>query len=420
MKRKMLIFSLLALLLLDLVYLTSHAKAAAVTTTIVTMSENTNKNISPNQNVQHVDEIVEKLLLALAENDYEKFSHYFNDKKSCTLSGSSFREDLSLESFAMMREEMIQKGGLFVSKKMITGDDSAKVVVRNDYIATFQKTNYIARIGIIATNKKEDQCAVEFWIIWFDASKINAINQITDEILTAVNENRYDIFAKYFTNELKVKFSEEEFSDLHKNITNELGVYYTKENTFFNNGYNVFFVNKGNNILSVSSNLFYEKAEKPIEFTIDAEVTDGNIKVKNMLFQWIPATILEQADILAEQALISLFYDNYETFTSYCDPKLKAKFSEVGFNKLRKAFDPYGKYLSKKYVGVNFLGTPLINGGNLGSPLETTAFLYKLSFQNQKEDLYLSMITTRNNGQMVIQSFFINFPAKYLGNLADK
>ena len=299
-----------------------------------------------------------------------------------------------------MRDEMLHKGGHFISKKMISGSESMKMV-RNDYQATFEKNSYTAQIGVIATGDTGDSCVAAFWINWFDSHEIKAVNHVTDEILSAIHQNDYAAFSNYFTNELKSKYAVEDFAELRKNIVNELGTYYKKENTFF--------VGK-KPTLSISSDLYYEKSKKPIKFIIDADDIQNNIIIKNMTFQWVPTVMLEQTDILAEQALITVFNENnYETFISYCDPKMKTAFPEDRFKEFKVFFNPAGKYVSKQYMGINFLQTSILNGKKLELPIESTVFLYRLAFEHEKE-FYLSIATIRINGKMLIQHFYINAP----------
>lgn len=412
-EKKIFCFFQVAIFLVSTVSGIPHARALEIATVTAVTTERNGAQNGFNQNVQQVDEVVNNLFQALNENDYEKFLHYFNLKTSSTLSGSSgYSRKLSKETFTAMRDEMLQKGGHFISKKMISGSESMKWV-RNDYQATFEKNEYTAQIGVIATSDTGDSCVATFWIYWFDSRKTNAVNHATDEILLAINQNDYTAFSKCFTNELKLKYTAEDFAELQKNIVNELGIYRRKENTFFAE-------KKGD--LSISSDLYYEKAERPFKFIIDASCNEDNLIVKNITFQWVPAMMLEQTDLLAEQALITVFNENdYEKFISYCDSRIKTVFTEEQFKQLKVLFNPAGKYISKQYVGKNYLQTSTLDGKKLELPIESTVFLYKLTFENEKE-LYLNIATVRKGNCMFIQQFYINAPtglAKATGTLED-
>lgn len=140
---------------------------------------------------------------------------------------------------------------------------------------------------------------------------------------------------------------------------------------------------------------------------------EDNCIVRNITFQWVPLMMLEQTDLLAEQTLITVFNENdYEKFMSYCDPKMATVFTEKQFKQWKVLFNPAGKYISKKYVGVNFLQTSISNGEKLELPIESTIFLYQLTFENQKE-LYLNIATVRKSDCMLIQHFYINAPMRF-------
>lgn len=244
MKRKFLVFLQVAIFLVSTVSVMPNARALEITTATAVTTERNGAQEDFNPNVQKVDEVVNNLFQALNENDYEKFLYYFNLKKNCTLSSGSSKK-LSKETFTAMRDEMLQKGGHFISKKMTSGSEAMKWV-RNDYQATFERNEYTAQIGVIATSDTGDSCVATFWIYWFDSRKINAVNHVTDEILSAIYQNDYNAFSKNFTNELKLKYSVEDFAELQKNIVNGLGKYSRKENKFF-------VENKGE--ISISSDL---------------------------------------------------------------------------------------------------------------------------------------------------------------------
>lgn len=406
MNRKV-IFSFALLLLVYTAVVFFPAEAAVVTS----VTEITKEKIVHSKDVHHVDEIVDKLLSALNENDYEKFSNYYNPDMRGTISGNS-KQRLSREAFAEMRAEMMRKGGDFISKRMVAGDGHGQMV-RNDYIASFKNSDYVSRIGVIATNNIGERCVVDFWICWFDASEVDAANNITDDILAAIAQDKYDVFSEKISDALKLRYSKEEFRELTNNILSELGSYRGKENTFFN---------KVGNVLSVSSDLYYEKANKPIQFTIELEFLNGNTRVQNISFQWVPLTVRQQADILAEQSLFALVNENdYKKFIAYFDPKAQATFTKENYQSLRNSLlGKYGKYINKKLTGINSVKTYAIYNGATQLPIEIIVFQYALNFQNKKE-LNLDMVIAGNNGQQVIRNFSLNEPTqiRYLGNIAD-
>ena len=173
MKRKIMILAIALLFFVGISSVFSHAEAVVVTR----VTEITEEKIIENQAVKHVDEIVGKLLDALNENDYEKFSSYYNPNMNGSISGSS-KKKLSREEFTELHDEMVKKGGGFISKKMVSSGGKGRKT-RNDYIGTFKCMDYVSRIGIIATNGTGDQCVVDFWILWFDAKEVNVTNNIT-------------------------------------------------------------------------------------------------------------------------------------------------------------------------------------------------------------------------------------------------
>jgi hypothetical protein len=405
-KRKIMILAVALLLIVDIADISSPVEAA-----VSSVTEITKERIIETQDVQHVDEIVNNLLSALNENDYEKFSSYYNPKMNGSISGS-VKKKLSREAFAELHEEMITKGGRFINKRIVAGDGSGRMV-RNDYIATFKSVDYASRIGVIATKDNGDQCVVDFWILWFDASEVNATNNITDDILSAIAQDKYDAFSEKFSDALKLRYSKEEFRMLENNILSELGSYRGKENTFFN---------KAGNILSVSSDLYYEKANKPIQVTVDVEFLNGVPIVKNICFQWVPLTMRQQADNLAEKSLSALVNENnYIKFIACFNSQVQATFTKEKFQSLRNALlSKYGQYLNKDFVGVNLVETYESNG-TMQLPIEIMVFQYSVTFQNTNGP-NLTMTLARDNGQLVINSFNINEPmkVKYVGNISDK
>jgi hypothetical protein len=382
--------------------------AEAVVVTSVT--EITRERIIQSPDVQKVDEIVDKLLSALNENNYTKFANYYNPKMKGTLSGS-VRKKLSQEAFAELYAEMTEQGGRYISKRMVAGDGSGRMV-RNDYIATFTNEDYASRIGVIATNDTGNQCIVDFWICWFDAREVSVANDITDHIVAAIVQDNYASFSGELSEALKSRFPEEEFQVLKNAFRSELGSYREKKNTFYN---------KQGNVLSVSSALYFEKTNKPIQVTVDVELLNGAARVKNLSFQWVPLTMLRQADILAERSLSALVNENnYLKFISCLDSQVQAAFTEEQFQMLHDTFaDKYGKYLHKELLGVNLLSRADSEATQL--PVEIKVFQYAVSFQSTKE-LNLSMTLARDNGQLVIRNFNIDEPVKlkYMGHIGDK
>lgn len=407
MKRKIMILAIALLFFVGISSVFSHAEAVVVTH----VTEINEEKIIENQAVKHVDEIVGKLLDALNENDYEKFSSYYNPNMNGSISGSS-KKKLSREEFTELHDEMVKKGGGFISKKMVSSGGKGRIT-RNDYIGTFKCMDYVSRIGIIATNGTGDQCVVDFWILWFDAKEVNVTNNITEDILSAIEQDKYNVFSEKLSDALKLRYSKEEFKMLENNILSELGSYRGKENVFFN---------KTGNVLSVSSDLYYEKVNKPICLTVDVEFLNGDTRVKKISFKWIPLSVRQQADILAEQSLAALVNENnYKNFVTCFDSKMQSALTKDQFQSLRNVIlRKYGKYINKEFSGVNLVEV-YENNGTVQLPMETMVFKYTVTFQNTKET-NLTMGLVRDNGQLVLNSFYINEPLemRYIGNIADK
>ena len=237
MKRKiimLLVTFLLATNIFGLFLVVQAEENRSVFTNVIAGKILNEERIILSPGIEHVDKVIDKMFVALAENDYQKFLRYYKP-------GSTGVKEVSHAVFVKMHEDMINKGGRFISKKMVEGRVNNQIV-GSYYIITFENNNYVSKLSVVASDNNQEQCILKFKLDWFDAKEVNVVNNITDNILFAIIQDNYDVFCEKFSPALRSHYSKKEFQELRNDILDELGSYRGNTNTSFYKEGNVLFV----------------------------------------------------------------------------------------------------------------------------------------------------------------------------------